>query len=428
LLKKFCLITLGCKANQWDGAVMAKGLVDLGWVQVPPKTEAALYILNTCTVTHKADREAHQIIRRIGRLTPKPKLWVTGCLAQVEYEALKKFPEVDRVIPQAQKTTVLDLVREPGLKPEPRDPFFGTLGLASCPAGRTRASLKIQDGCDNRCTYCRVPLARGPSISREPAKVIMALETLACLPVREVVLTGIHLGGYGQDLSPPTTLDHLLFGILSRDFPFRVRLSSLEPGEVTGELIHLFQSFPSLCPHLHIPLQSGDDHILASMGRPYRTSEFKELILKLKGALPEICLGADVMAGFPGESDRAFWNTHQFLEGLPLSYLHVFPFSPRPQTSAASLAPRVESKDIKTRAEALKKLGLLKRERFYRGFIGKPLPVLILSKDPATNLWRGLSHNFINLRIPGPARLRNTVVTVLGKEVKNGVLFGEPVG
>ena len=290
---------------------------------------------------------------------------------------------------------------------------------------RTRPFLKIQDGCDAFCTYCIVPYARGRSRSMPVENVLQGIKELAGTGFLEVVLTGIHLGAYGHDLKPVTGLSALMSRIEKEKVIPRVRLSSIEPFELTREVIQLAADSNIFCHHFHVPLQSGDDGILKKMGRPYSTQEFEELILGIHRLIPDAAIGVDTLIGFPGENQTAFDNTYRLIEDLPVSYLHVFPFSSRPGTPAAKMPDKIDPPALKARSEKMRELGRQKRLQFYKRFTGESVAVLIETKrDGSTGLLKGISSNYLPVLINGPDDLQNKIVEVKIEKLDGGRLYG----
>jgi threonylcarbamoyladenosine tRNA methylthiotransferase MtaB len=425
---KVAVATLGCKVNQCESAGIAEAVAGRGMELVPFDQAADCYIINTCTVTGRTDYQSRQLIRRALRQNPAAAVLVTGCYAQRAPEEIARIPGVHIVAGNTEKARISELIGN--LKAgAPRvlvgdirkEEVISPLGATAFPE-HTRAFLKIQDGCDASCTYCIVPSARGASRSLPPAEVLDRIADLARTGYREVVLTGIHLGAYGRDLTPPSQLTALVRSGVERRALERLRLSSIEPREVTAEMIALIGSSDVICRHLHIPLQSGDDGILAAMGRNYSAVFFDRLIRDIHAAVPGIAIGIDVMAGFPGETPEAFSNT------LPLAYLHVFPYSPRPGTPAAAMPGQVPEGEKKKRAEILRKTGRLKREAFAAGFIGTPLKVLIETRtDRASGLPVGFSDNYIPVAVRGPEAAANRIVRVMPESFRNGRLLAEAI-
>lgn len=428
--KKIAITTLGCKVNQYDSATMEESLREKGYHIVDFHTPADIYIVNTCTVTQKTDYQSRQLIRRAQKRNPQSKIIVTGCYAQVTPQVIAQISGVSLILGNAQKHQIADFItnnlREKSLhiivSDINQETRFSDPPLRSF-FHHTRAFLKIQDGCEAFCSYCIVPYARGKYRSLDSEEVLKRLFMLSKAGFKEVVLSGIHLGAYGIDLNPPLTLLTLL-QLIEQNKPVpRIRLSSLEPMDITNELIDFLSTSKNICPHLHLPLQSGDDEILKRMNRPYRSSNFRELIKVLVSKISHLCLGVDVIAGFPGESDRHFLNTYKLLEDLPISYFHVFPYSKREKTRAATFPNQVSSKTISIRSEMLRKLGKTKKEQFYSHYLGKSLKVLIEEKrDRQSSRLKGRSRNYIPVLLEGLDTLKNQEM-----EVKINRVDGERV-
>jgi len=430
---KVAVATLGCKANQYESAGIASLLNLSGYTLVPFGSKADIYIINTCTVTHKTDRQSRQFIRSAHKKNPDAVIVVTGCYAQTAPQEVSKIEGVTLVAGNAQKEKIVGLLRN--LKSGKQNVLVSDVSqttvfsklIASGFPGRTRAFLKIQDGCNAFCSYCIVPYARGPSRSMPIHDVLNQMRLLGHDGFREVVLTGIHLGAYGQELTPPCTLFELLTKIEEGEFVERIRLSSLEPKEVSDDLISLMSRSMLICPHLHISLQSGDDKILSAMGRNYDTYFFKTLLKKIFKRISDVAIGVDVMVGFPGEGEKEFNHTVQLIEDFPIAYLHVFPFSKRPGTTAAKLPDSVDQKNKKRRVEILRAIGERKRENFAKKFKDKSLAVLIEGKkDKKTGFMKGLSANYIAVMATnGSPALVNRIVTVTPDCYRQGILFGK---
>jgi threonylcarbamoyladenosine tRNA methylthiotransferase MtaB len=428
---RISVVTLGCKVNQSESAALTEAFAARGHTAVGPGEPADVCVVNTCTVTGRTDYQSRQIIRKVVREHPDATVIVTGCYAQTRPDAIADIPGVSLIVGTGDKERIPDLVAEPPGE-RPGRIVGDPAGIRTCSApplerfsGHTRAFLKIQDGCDAFCSYCIVPYARGRSRSLPEEDVLERLRRLGRNGHREVVLTGIHLGAYGRDLAPPTDLARLLRRA-ETDAPVeRLRLSSLEPLEAEG-VAGAIRSGRRVCPHLHIPLQSGDDGILAAMNRHYDSAFFAGLIRRLLDAIPDLGIGVDVLAGFPGESEAAFLRTVALLEALPVAYLHVFPYSRRPGTAAADRPGQVPEAEKKSRCETLRALGQRKREAFAERFAGRTLSVLIEEKrDPTTGLKRGFSENYIPVLVEdGPGAAARRIVPVRTERASAGRLFG----
>ncbi|NNF99975.1 MAG: tRNA (N(6)-L-threonylcarbamoyladenosine(37)-C(2))-methylthiotransferase MtaB [Desulfobacteraceae bacterium] len=420
------ITTLGCKVNQFEAETLAGRLEAAGYTPVPQGEPADLCIVNTCTVTRKASMQSRQMTRQFIRDNPGGKVIVTGCYAEIEPEIIRSIPGVSRVIGQADKTRIADLM----VGEDARAVIGGNMKDISSPlrggsdwrfslpkSNRTRPFLKIQDGCNSFCTYCIVPHARGRSRSLPVNEVIDAARQLSAFGYREIVLTGIHVGNYGVDLHPKTNLTNLLEEMIRINIVRRVRLSSIEPKEITGRMIQLAAAEDhgqsTLCRHFHIPLQSGDDQVLERMGRPYDCALFRSLVSDINREIPDAGIGTDILTGFPGETEAAFENTVKLIESLPLTYLHVFPFSPRKGTPAFTYPDQVKSAVIKERANRLRRLGLEKKETFFRQQRDMVHTVLVEgTRDRNTGLLKGLTSNYIPVIFEGRNELQNTFVRV----------------
>ena len=429
----FRVITFGCKINQCDTAGMSQELARRGWRPAPPGVTPELHLVNTCTVTGRADQQARQTIRRLFREAPGVPIWVTGCYAQRAPEELAALPGVQVVLGNREKAVLANLLEasSQGAAPElcvgsfsAAEPFHPW--RAQSFPGHTRAWLKIQEGCSHHCSYCIVPKVRGPRRSWPPAEVAAALNELAAAGYQEVVLTGIDLGQYGRDLSPATSLADLVRRLRTDNLPFRVRLSSLEPQEITGTLLMELASWRDFCPHFHLPLQSGAAPVLAAMNRPYRPGAFRDLVLDLAGRFPEAALGLDVLVGFPGETESDFEATRDLVASLPVTYLHVFPFSPRPGTPAAQLKP-LPGREVQRRAGLLRELGRLKKQAFLQTQLNRVREILVEGPAPQRGWLQGLSDNYLRVIFPGPAEWRNRRLLVRFLKLQEEVLVGQTV-
>lgn len=429
---KIGLTTLGCKVNQCDSAALIQNLQSVNFTLVPFSSFADFYIINTCTVTAFADFQARQLVRRALHTNPEARVIVTGCYAQTQPGELADIDGITCIVGNDQKHLIPELLRNPARYSQRilvRDIFQQNqlpAASASGLAGRTRAFFKIQDGCDAFCSYCIVPFARGKSRSLPVRDVLSGIQDFVRQGYLEIVLTGIHLGQYGHDLQPRMELTEMLKTLLSQNPKVRFRLSSIEPNEISEKLIDLFREHEHLCPHLHIPLQSGDDSVLERMKRHYDSAFYRALIEKVARTVADIAIGVDVMVGFPGEGEKEFVHTLNLLSDLPAAYLHIFPYSERPGTAALTLQPKVPQKTKKERAAILRELSAKKRETFSREFIGKTLPVLVeQTRDKKTGLHKGFSHNYLPVLLDKhPSSLVNTVVMTSIENYSEGKLQG----
>jgi threonylcarbamoyladenosine tRNA methylthiotransferase MtaB len=423
--------TLGCKVNQFESAAFLSAFAAAGLAIVPFSEPADIYVINTCAVTAKAGAQSRQLIRRALKKNPAARLIVTGCYAQVASEEILELVEQPlclvgnaykhRLVEVALADSQCDL-----------EMYLGDLAGARevCPltvtafAGRTRSYLKVQDGCNQFCTYCIVPYARGRSRSVAPEKVLEQARLFVAQGFREMVLTGIHLGHYGLDLSPSLSLLDLVDLLLAQRYPMRYRLSSLEPTEITPALLARMAAAPELMPHLHIPLQSGDDRILGAMHRRYTRAQFAEIVHACAAAVPGLAIGVDVLVGFPGEDEAAFRNTYDLLASLPVSYLHVFPYSRRPGTIAAKMPGQVAGQVKDERVATLRALDQAKRRAFYASHLGEVCQVLAEAGKGGKKMLRGFTEHYVPVAFVGPATLANTVVAVRLDRLAEGGVAG----
>lgn len=427
---RFAITTLGCKVNQYDSAIIEARLAARGMERCEFDEAADVYIVNTCTVTDRADAESLRLARRARRLNPNARVVMTGCLAQARPETLADASEVDAVVglgrlDDLERTAISQAGRRvmvSNLRKQRASIEFAPVAIA----GHTRAFLKVQEGCDQFCSFCIVPFSRGTSRSVDPRRVTAALDDLHERGFREVILSGVHLGGYGKDLDPPIGLETLLEMIAERSPIARVRISSLDPEELTDRIISTVAQSDKFCPHFHLPLQAGEDGTLHRMRRRYDTAFYRGRVDRVLESMPDAAIGTDLIVGFPGETVRDFENYFKFVEGLPLSYFHVFPYSVRTGTTAAKMAGRVKATEIKRRAEAMRALGKSRREQFAGRFRGAKLRVLLEERGPQGEL-SGYSRNYVRVFTHGPDKLANQEVEVEASLVQDASLVGKIV-
>ena len=411
---RFAVATLGCKVNQYDSAIIESRLSARGMMRCDFGESADVYVINTCTVTDRADSESLKLARRARRRNPAAKIVMTGCFAQANPQALADACEVDAVVGlgrlddlERAVTSVTDRVMVTNLRKQRAEIELGAVALS----GQTRSFLKLQEGCDQFCSFCIVPISRGTSRSVEPRRIVETLDDLAERGFKEVTLSGVHLGGYGKDLSPETDLADLLEMLSERSPIDRIRISSLDPEELSDRIIRIVADSPKFCPHLHLPLQSGEDSILDSMRRRYDREYYRGRVERVLEAMPSAAIGTDIIAGFPGEGAEKFESSLAFIESLPLAYFHVFPYSVRSNTTAAKFSGKVPPQEIKRRAEALRSLGEEKRRGFATRFRGTRLDVL-LEERSSNGMLTGYSRNYIRVLTTGPDELTNHEVEV----------------
>jgi threonylcarbamoyladenosine tRNA methylthiotransferase MtaB len=427
---RFAITTLGCKVNQYDSAMIETRLAEAGLERCDFDQPADVYVVNTCTVTDRADAESLKLARRARRLNPRARVIMTGCLAQASPQKLAAAKEVDQVVGLAR---LEDLVSAATRTDTPRVMVSNLRKTrpaldvrAVVPDGQTRAFLKLQEGCDQFCSFCIVPFSRGASRSVPPRQLLEALDSLHERGFKEVILSGVHLGGYGKDLSPPVTLMGLLEMIAERCRIPRVRLSSIDPEELSDEIIDLIGNAENFCPHFHLPLQAGEDEILERMRRRYRGDDYRRRVERILERMPAAAIGTDLIVGFPGETAEHFERYVAFVEQLPLAYFHVFPYSVRSGTTAAKFDGRVPADEIKRRAARLRDLGEDRRRKFARRFVGNRLRVLIEeTREPGSGQLRGYSRNYIKVLVSGPDQLKNHEIDVEGKAGNGMALAGK---
>ncbi len=432
-MASFYVKNFGCRAAQADGAAIEQQFRRLGLESADSVEDAGIVVLNTCTVTASADQDARSAIRKIHRENPDCQIVVTGCYAQRAPEEIASLPGVHQVVGNSHKHRLAEIaVADRPLRPSASSEFISVLNLQSSPArlfvsdifahtellaapvfdaanDRTRPNLKVQDGCDNRCSFCVIPYVRGQSRSLPLEQVLQQVNMLVEAGYREVVISGINLGRWGRDL--PATADYhrsrfedLVHAILAETALEKLRISSVEPMDWSNELISTMAESPRIAKHAHVPMQSGSDRVLRLMHRKYRPWHYRQKIEQIRAAMPDAAIGADVMTGFPGESDNDFEETRQMVEDLPLTYLHVFTYSPRPGTLAAAMVNQVPVQVARERNRILRELIEGKKSVFMRSFVGRRIEAITLNEQsdgPNGTFTEALTHNFLQLRFSG---------------------------
>jgi threonylcarbamoyladenosine tRNA methylthiotransferase MtaB len=415
-VQTFFVQNFGCRATQADGAALEALLAAKGLANAKERPEADLVILNTCTVTSSADEDVRQTLRRVHRENPRARILVTGCYAQRAPEELAALPGVEWVVGNSHKSQIAELVTSA--------PYHGQihvgeiLDFLSAPvmdaAGdRTRPNLKIQDGCNNRCSFCIIPFVRGRSRSAPADQVIQQVRNLS-ERYREVVLSGINLGRWGREPGSRIRLADLIRRLLDETEIERLRLSSVEPMDFSDDLLELMAASPRVAKHVHAPLQSGSDRILRRMHRKYRPRHYADRVRKAKALMPDAGIGADVMVGFPGETDADFEESRQFIESLPFTYLHVFTYSGRPGTPAAEMPDQVAMPLRKQRNRVLRELAAAKNLEFRRSFSGKRLSVVTLEES-------AISDNYLKVELAQYRRPNQIIEVEIGGLTDGGL-------
>ncbi|MDW7674806.1 MAG: tRNA (N(6)-L-threonylcarbamoyladenosine(37)-C(2))-methylthiotransferase MtaB [Bacillota bacterium] len=434
--KKVAFYTLGCKVNQQDSESLASMFEEGGYETVDFKEAADVYIINTCTVTHLGDRKSRQMIRRAIKENPEAKVVVTGCYAQTSPGEVLAIAGVDLVVGTKDRKEIVSLVEKLKKSNQPvnlvdnimASKEFEELPLPS--SSRARAFIKVQEGCNQFCTYCIVPYARGPIRSRPLEGVINQVKELVDQGYQEVVLTGTHTGMYGKDQKiQQVSLAQLVKALTTTPGLERLRISSVDPNDFTEELIEVLISSPVICPHFHIPLQSGDDEILKRMKRPYNVASYLNLVEKLRQKSPEVAFTTDVMVGFPGETEEQFQNTVKLIEKVSFSDLHVFKYSPRKGTPAASYEGQIDPLIKEERSQYLLELAKKLQEQYGSRFVNEVRKVLVekiwqpdtgkidggeelINVNAGPTLWEGLTDNYLRVVFPAEGKLARELVLV----------------
>ena len=439
----FFVENFGCRATQADGAALERQFRDRGLTRAESTAQAEVVVLNTCTVTASADQDARAAIRRVKRQNPRAKIIVTGCYAQRAPQELTAIPGVDFVIGNSHKHAIVDSIlpltngsfvplAHLGVLAETKvligDIFAHTELLAapvfeaSDPHEKTRPNLKIQDGCNNRCSFCVIPYVRGRSRSLKPEHVIREVDSLVASGYREIVLSGINLGRWGRELTPRTNFVTLIQGILRSTGVEKIRISSVEPMDWTNELIELVASSPRICKHAHVPLQSGSDKVLRRMHRKYRPWHYADRIERIRRAMPDAAIGADVMVGFPGETDDDFEQTRAFIDALPFTYLHVFTYSSRPGTPSAEMPDQIPVQVARERNRILRELATEKKRAFMQSFVGRELEAITLTRFDG-EYTEALADNYLKLKVRNPQEA-NQLLRIQVRSVETDALVG----
>ncbi|HID55342.1 TPA: tRNA (N(6)-L-threonylcarbamoyladenosine(37)-C(2))-methylthiotransferase MtaB [Candidatus Poribacteria bacterium] len=417
--------TFGCKVNQYETQAMRQIMEKAGFHIVPEGERADIHIINTCTVTGISDRKARKLIRHIHRLHPEAFIVVTGCYAERAAREISSIEGVGLILGNREKEKIADRIATAlGIKTDL--PCEGRLQVERFD-GQTRATVKVEDGCDSFCAYCIIPFVRGPVRSRPINEAVAEVERLALAGHREIVVTGIHLGAYGRDWGGEPSLVDLLGRIKEVDGIERVRLSSLEPMDVTDELIALMSSDPKFAHHLHISLQSGSDRILKLMRRNYTADQFAEIVDKARAAMPDIGITTDIIVGFPGEREEDFRASYEFAEKMRFSRIHVFRFSPRPGTPAARMSDRVPPNVIKRRSEEMIALGRRLMSQFAESLVETRQKVL-LEEESETGMLSGFTGNYVRAIVKAPLEMKGRMAEIFIEDHMDEKVIGRIEG
>ena len=424
-MKSISFVTLGCKVNQYDTAVLINKLPKSKYTSVTFPEKADIYVIDTCTVTHKADAEARHYINRAKRINPNGVVVVTGCYAQVSAEEISNLKGVDYVVGNSDKfSSLMKILRQGSLQKEPKvfinDIFKEKKRKFESPEidffpGRTRAFLKVQDGCNYACTFCIIPYARGRSRSLGIDDVIKRIRVLRQSGYKEAVLTGIHLASYGRDIG--SNLIKLLSRIDDEKILSRIRLSSLDPADINQEFINFVSNSQTICPSFHISLQSGDEQVLKNMRRRYKPKQFLDITDQIREAMPDSSIGTDIMVGFPGETEVEFNNSYNLLDESELTYFHVFSYSKRKGTKAAIMDNQIDPGVIKQRSKIIRDLGMKKKIEFNKSFVGKELEVLVENNS------KGTSRNYISVKLHKDDYSKGELIDVVISDLEDDMVI-----
>lgn len=429
--KKVAFYTLGCKVNQYDTHAMMEQFLDAGYEIVDFEDFAHVYIVNTCTVTNMSDRKSRQMLRRAHRTNPEAIIGAVGCYAQRVADELLTIPGIKLVLGNRDRHNIVDYIERiektgipiNGVADVMKEGIFEETPISSY-SERTRAVIKVQEGCNQFCTYCIIPYARGPIRSRSLEDIVAEVKRLADAGYREIVLTGIHITSYGRDTGD-VDLITLIEDIHDIEGIERIRLGSLEPNYIDSEFIKRICNLPKMCPHYHISLQSGSDSTLKRMGRRYTSSEYRDIVKNLRKANPDVSITTDVMVGFPGETDSEFNETYDFVEDISFSKIHVFQYSPREGTPAANFPDQVQSKVKAARSEKLIELGKRLEEQFMNKFLGREEKVLFEQLTTGSrDMYEGYTENYIKVTASSQSDIQNQIVPTLLERVKGESIIG----
>ena len=412
-MKTVAFCTLGCKVNQYETNAMMQKMIEAGYEVVDFETKADIYIINTCTVTNMADKKSRQMLRRVKEINPEAILVAVGCYAQVAKEKLEQIPEIDLILGINEKNDIVEYVEQASKNTYVSDVLhqtefldFGDVTYTE----KTRAVIKVQDGCNQFCSYCIIPYARGRIRSRKPESVIKEITDVAKEGIKEVVITGIHIASYGKDFNTEYRLIDLLEEIQKVDGIQRIRLGSLEPTLITEEFVTRLKKLSKICDHFHLSLQSGCDETLKRMNRKYTTDQFRHVVELLRNAYPEVHLTTDVIVGFPGKTEEEFNKTYEFLKEIKFYKMHVFKYSPRSGTVAAKMPNQIDGNIKEERSNKLIKLSDKNEEEYNQKYIGKEVEVLLEEREG--EYLKGHTTNYMIVKMKTNENLENTIQKV----------------
>ena len=412
-MKTVAFCTLGCKVNQYETNAMMQKMIEAGYEVVDFETKADIYIINTCTVTNMADKKSRQMLRRVKEINPEAILVAVGCYAQVAKEKLEQIPEIDLILGINEKNDIVKYVEQASKNTYVSDVLhqtefldFGDVTYTE----KTRAVIKVQDGCNQFCSYCIIPYARGRIRSRKPESVIKEITDVAKEGIKEVVITGIHIASYGKDFNTEYRLIDLIEEIQKVDGIQRIRLGSLEPTLITEEFVTRLKKLSKICDHFHLSLQSGCDETLKRMNRKYTTDQFRHVVELLRNAYPEVHLTTDVIVGFPGETEEEFNKTYEFLKEIKFYKMHVFKYSPRSGTVAAKMPNQIDGNIKEERSNKLIELSDENEKEYNQKYIGKEVEVLLEEREG--EYLKGHTTNYMVVKMKTNENLENTIQKV----------------
>ena len=425
-MSRVAIHTLGCKLNYSESSTIVRQLESNGFTKVEFTDEADIYIINTCSVTDNADKKCRTTVKGVLKQNPEAYVVVIGCYAQLKPKEISEIPGVDMVLGAAEKFNMIEHLHS--LKKEEEAIVFNKniketqdFIPAFSYGDRTRSFLKVQDGCDYFCSFCTIPLARGKSRNASVDETVAKAKEVAATDIKEVVITGVNIGDFGAHQEYAETFYDLIVELDKIEGIDRYRISSIEPNLLSNEIIDFVAASEKFVPHFHIPLQSGDDEILTKMRRKYLSELYVERISRIKKQMPDCCIGVDVIVGFPGETEEHFENTYTFLNELDVSYLHVFPYSERNNTTAKKMAGKITKKQKTERAQRLRILSAKKKRYFYETQLGKPMQVLWEEERQGESM-QGFSENYIRFEAPYDASRVNTVEHLMFDEINESGL------
>jgi MiaB-like tRNA modifying enzyme len=413
-MKTVAFCTLGCKVNQYETNAMMQKMIEAGYEVVDFETKADIYIINTCTVTNMADKKSRQMLRRVKEINPEAILVAVGCYAQVAKEKLEQIPEIDLILGINEKNDIVEYVEQASKNTYVSDVLhqtefldFGDVTYTE----KTRAVIKVQDGCNQFCSYCIIPYARGRIRSRKPESVIKEITDVAKEGIKEVVITGIHIASYGKDFNTEYRLIDLLEEIQKVDGIQRIRLGSLEPTLITEEFVTRLKKLSKICDHFHLSLQSGCNETLKRMNRKYTTDQFRHVVELLRNAYPEVHLTTDVIVGFPGETEEEFNKTYEFLKEIKFYKMHVFKYSPRSGTVAAKMPNQIDGNVKEERSNKLIELSDKNEKEYNQQYIGKEVEVLLEEREG--EYLKGHTTNYMVVKMKTNENLENTIQKII---------------